>query len=240
MKDNYAPSPIPDHVLKEIGRQWPAWEAEQKAEDAIVLALHDAMSSRALGRRIVTMSFGAAEQARHSDNPARIRRESLMRSFQLFEYAIGVKPGTMHTPDRYAKAAEMLFIDGDADGSAVLNNFSRLLRVPEPFRRRPGTPADKLASRILFGEPQSVGAHQRRWCSRHHTWRMFPAEGPWTWNWHSTARSFGGRPRRGADGSQYALFHAEGMPGGPFPAGIRTSAGQDEAMVFRQESDACR
>jgi hypothetical protein len=234
-------SVIPRRVCEEMRRRWPEWKAEWEAEDAIVLALHDAMNRRALGRRVVTMASDAAEQARRSDNPVRIRRESLMRSFQLFEYAIGVKPGTMHTPDRYAKAAEMLFIDGDADGSAILNNFSRLLRVPEPFRHRPETPADRLASRILFGEPMPVGAHHRAWCSRHHTWRMFPAEGPWTWNWSSAVRSSGGRPWRGTDGSQYALFHAEGMPGGPFPAiGIRTSAGQDEAMVFRQESDARR
>jgi hypothetical protein len=227
---------IPDRVWKEMRRQWPDWEADQKAEDAIVLALHDAMNRPGLGRRMVAMSAEAAAEARHSDDPAKIRRESRMRAFRLFEYAIGVKPGTMHTPERYAKAAEMLFLDGDADGSAILNEFSRLLHVPEPFKRPPQGPADALASRVLFGEPQPVGAHHRRWCARHHTWRMFPAGGPWTWNWSS---SCGGRPWRGADGSRYAFFHAEGMPGGPLPAaGIRTSAGQDEAMVFHDESGA--
>jgi hypothetical protein len=242
MNDSFIPDSgelIPDHVLREMRRRRPEWEAEQKAEDAIVLALHDAMNRPGLGRRIVAMSVDAAAEARRSGDPAKIRRESMMRSFQLFEYAIGVKAGTMHTPERYAKAAEMLFMDGDADGSAILNTFSRLLHVPEPFNHHPKGPAGTLASRVLFGEPQPVGAHQRRWCARHHAWRMFPADGPWTWNWSGAFRSYGCRPWRGADGSRYAFFRAEGMPGGPLPAvGIRTSAGQDEALVFHQESDA--
>jgi hypothetical protein len=240
MSDSFIPDNgelIPDHVLREMRRRRPEWEAEQKAEDAIVLALHDAMNRPGLGRRIVTMTSSA--QARNGEDPAKIRRESQMRAFQLFEYAIGIKAGTMHTPERYAKAAEMLFLDGDADGSAILNTFSRLLHVQEPFKRPPKGPAGTLASRVLFGEPQSVGAHQRRWCARHHTWRMFPADGPWTWNWSGAFHSYSGRPWRGADGSRYAFFRAEGMPGGPLPAvGIRASAGQDEAMLFHHESDA--